>query len=225
MVKRTRQKMAVFDLDGTLIDTAPDLIYSANEVIKDIINIDIDYEKSKKFIGRGGEYFINRNLIHSNIKLPQNKIDELIKEFLVIYENNISNRSKLYPGVTKLLSELHQRNFILNICTNKPEKLAKLVLKDFELIQYFDEIIGGDTLSQCKPNPLPLLKLMNDYNIKPSDTIMIGDTTTDILTAKNCNIKSICVDFGYFNEKIEGVDPDYWVSNYNQVINIINEIF
>ncbi|MAU87370.1 MAG: hypothetical protein CML83_06335 [Rhodobiaceae bacterium] len=225
MIKRIRQKMVVFDLDGTLIDTAPDLFYSANEVIKDIIKVDIDYEVSKKFIGWGGEYFIKRNLKQNNINLSQEKIDNLIKKFLVIYEDNISKRSKLYPGVAEIINELKQRNFILNICSNKPEKLAKLILTDFSIIQHFDQVIGGDTLSQCKPNPLPLLKLMNDHNIKPKDTIMIGDTTTDILTAKNCNIRSICVDFGYFNEKIDGVDPDYWVSDYNRVIEIINEVF
>ena len=163
MIKRIRQKMVVFDLDGTLIDTAPDLFYSANEVIKDIIKVDIDYEVSKKFIGWGGEYFIKRNLKQNNINLSQEKIDNLIKEFLVIYEDNISKRSKLYPGVAEIINELKQRNFILNICSNKPEKLAKLILTDFNIIQHFDQVIGGDTLSQSKPNPLPLLKLMNDH--------------------------------------------------------------
>ena len=223
MIKRVRQKMVVFDLDGTLIDTAPDLIDSAWQVIKEIVDVKLDYEISRKFIGKGGEFFIKKHLEYNKIELPKKEVDEIIHQFLGIYKKNISKKSRPYPGANKLLSWLHENDFIINICTNKPEELAKLVLSNLKIIEYFDEIIGGDTLSQCKPNPLPLLSLMSKFNIKPNDTLMVGDTSTDILTAKNCNVRCACADFGYFDEKIEGVDPDYWISNLSDVRNIIEE--
>ena len=221
MIKRIRQKMVVFDLDGTLIDTAPDLIESAWQVIKEIIEVKLDYETSRKFIGKGGEYFIKKHLEYNKIELPREELDNLISQFLRIYKKNISKKSRPYPGADKLLAWLQENDFIISICTNKPEELAKLVLSKLRIIDYFDEIIGGDTLSQSKPNPLPLLSLMSKFNIKPNDTLMVGDTTTDILTAKNCNVRCACVDFGYFDEKIEGIDPDYWISDLSDVRNII----
>lgn len=221
MIKRTRQKMVVFDLDGTLIDTAPDLISSAREVISEIIDIEIDPETSRKFIGKGGEYFIKKNLEFNNISLEQSKIEKLIYEFLNIYEKNISNQSSLYPNAIKTLNWLKDNDYVLNICTNKPEKLAKIILEDFNVISYFDEIIGGDTLAQNKPNPLPLLTIMKNHNIKPLNTLMVGDTTTDILTAKNCNVRSVCVDFGYFDEKIPGVEADFSISDLFQIKEIL----
>ena len=139
-------------------------------------------------------------------------------------ETTLASTYEIYdqqPDSDKLLSWLQENDFIVSICTNKPEELAKLVLSKLRISDYFDEIIGGDTLSQSKPNPLPLLSLMSKFNIKPNDTLMVGDTTTDILTAKNCNVRCACVDFGYFDEKIECVDPDYWISDLSDVRNII----
>ena len=136
MIKRIRQKMVVFDLDGTLIDTAPDLFYSANEVIKDIIKVDIDYEVSKKFIGWGGEYFIKRNLKQNNINLSQEKIDNLIKKFLVIYEDNISKSTNIIYQELNILRDqaiIDQINDFM--CKLFPEK---------ELLEYM-----WDHLASC----------------------------------------------------------------------------
>ena len=224
-MKRIRQKMIIFDLDGTLIDTAPDLIDSAHKVMKDIIVKKIDYNISKKFIGKGGKFFIKEHLSYNKIKLPQSEVNLLIKKFLSIYEKNISVKSKPYDGAVEMLNELRDQNIIMNICTNKPEKLARLILNNFNLSQYFTNIIGGDTMAQCKPNPLPLLKLMSDSNIKPHNTIMIGDTTTDLNAAKNAGIIAILVDFGYLDVSIADLKYNHIASNYSDIKKIIQELF
>lgn len=220
-----REKMIIFDLDGTLVDTAPDLINSANFALRDIINNPINIEESRKIIGKGGKFLIKKSLLSRNIQLPDDKINQLTLAFLEYYKNNIYQDSRPFSNMIETLNMLKENDINIAICTNKPENLTKILLSKMGLLDYFSNIVAGDTLSKMKPDPLPLLTLIREKNIKKSNAIMVGDSENDIIAAKLAGIKVIGVTFGYSETAIEQLHPDYIAKNFIDVKEIIKRNF
>ena len=220
-----REKMVIFDLDGTLVDTAPDLINSANFALRDTISNPINIEESRKIIGKGGKYLIEKSLLSRNIQLPDDKINQLTLAFLEYYKNNIYQDSKPFSNMIETLNMLKENDINIAICTNKPEKLTKILLSKMGLLDYFSNIVAGDTLAKMKPDPLPLLTLIKEKNIKKSNAIMVGDSENDIIAAKLAGIKVIGVTFGYSETEIEQLNPDYIANNFIDVKEIIKRNF
>lgn len=220
-----KEKMVIFDLDGTLVDTAPDLINSANFALKNIINNPINIEESRRIIGKGGKYLIEKSLFSRNIKLPDDKISQLTLIFLEYYKKNIYKDSRPFSNMIETLNMLKEFNINIAICTNKPEKLTKILLSKMGLLDYFNNIVGGDSLPKMKPDPLPLLTLIKEKNIKKSNAIMVGDSENDIIAAKLAGIKVIGVTFGYSETGIEQLYPDYIANNFTDVKEIIKRNF
>jgi len=220
-----KEKMVIFDLDGTLIDTAPDLINSANFVLKHIINNPIAIKEARSIVGKGGKYLIEKTLSSRKIELSNDNINELTLNFLEHYKNNIFKDSKPFPNMAETLDMLKENNIYISICTNKSEKLTKLLLSKMDLLNYFSNIIGGDTLTKMKPDPLPLLTLMQEKEIKKSNTIMIGDSENDIIAAKSAGIEVIGVTFGYSEINVQKLYPNYIAKNFLDVKKIIKSNF
>ena len=164
-------------------------------------------------------------MLSRNIQLPDDKINQLTLAFLEYYKNNIYQDSKPFSNMIETLNMLKENDINIAICTNKPEKLTKILLSKMGLLDYFSNIVAGDTLSKMKPDPLPLLTLIKEKNIRKLNAIMVGDSENDIIAAKLAGIKVIGVTFGYSETEIEQLNPDYIANNFIDVKEIIKRNF
>jgi len=213
--------LLLFDLDGTLIDSAKDLANSINFMLKKLNKKTYDYETIKKWIGNGGEVLIKRALSGSmDIKnIDENEFIKAKEIFFNHYKNNLANNTTIYDGVIETLKELPHKKVII---TNKPHQFVKPILEKLDLIKYFDGYFGGDYFEEKKPSPLPLFKVCKMYNIEPNKAIMIGDSKNDILAAKKANIKTVAVDYGYNQgENIKEYNPDIIINDFRKLLEVI----
>ncbi len=220
------KKLIIFDLDGTIIDSANDLADSINKMLIKLNRSTYDTQTIKNWIGNGASALVKRALVGKKDYLDSD-IDEKYfkiakKTFLDIYKNNLTNKTTLYKGSKELIENLHHQNKILAIVTNKPKEFVKPILKHFELEHFFDTYLGGNSLKTKKPNPQPLLYILNKYNIKKDEAIMVGDSKNDIEAANNANIDSIAITHGYnYDEDISKYNPTYIVKNFKELQKIL----
>ena len=211
-------KCILIDLDGTIINSGPDLIDSLNFVLK---NQNINSVESRiigSLVGGGAKAMIMR--AYQNLKLaPPLNIDSLEKEFLEFYYENCSNRSFLYPNVFNTLKKLKSK-FRIALCTNKKQFITEKILMDFKIKDFFDCVLGSDSKIKLKPDTEMLEYCLNECNVVPEQAIMIGDSNNDIIPAKTLGMKSIYVTYGY--GKIEqSIKPDYIVDCFNEILRVI----
>ena len=211
-------KLIIFDFDGTLIDSAPDLVDSINEMLKELNLKEAPFKEAIKWIGNGSLKLVERALRYNGIE-DEKFLEKAHKVFKEKYKHSNAKKTKLYPFAKELLDSLKYKN--LALITNKPDEYIKPILKKFD-IDVFDFILGGD-FEYKKPSPIPLLKALEYFNVKPNEAIMIGDSKNDILAAKNANIKSIAVTHGYNQGvDIKDYDPDFIVNSLKEIKDIIN---
>ena len=192
-------KALVFDLDGTLVDTKYDMLDAGNLVFES----QGWTTRLEGFIGlqtaiQGGRAILRYGLQEEGITFN----DKLLKDYYQLYLNNydkvLDNKSRIYDGVVDTLSKLQLKGVKLGLCTNKPEKHARELLKRLGLIDFFrDSFIGSDTVGIAKPNPKPLLEAIHRLDKKPKDVFFVGDTNTDEDTAKNANVDFIFCEYGH----------------------------
>ena len=215
-------KLIIFDFDGTLIDSAHDLVNSINEMLKEFNLKTAPFEESVKWIGNGSLKLVERALKFNGIE----DIEFLEKAHKIFKENykHVNNKyTTLYPYAKELLYELKSKNYFLALITNKPDEYIEPILKKFD-IDIFDFILGGN-FEYKKPSPLPLLKACEYFNIDTNEAIMIGDSENDILAAKNANIKSIAVTYGYSQGvDIKELKPDFIVNSLKEIKDILYEM-
>ena len=214
----------IFDLDGTFIDTAPDLINSLNYVISNEGLPELPFEIARACIGHGARHMITRGFEQSNKELSEQKLDDLFVEFLSHYEVNIANESKVFPGALASLNRFQEQGWIFAICTNKLEHLARKLLAELDVSDYFKVVTGADTYNFGKPNPLPIQKTMSEMGANPQNTIMVGDSGPDIEGAKNAGIPSIAVDFGYTPVPVSDFKPDCIISHFDELESAIQKV-
>jgi phosphoglycolate phosphatase len=218
-----KKEIIVFDLDGTLINSAPDLCYALNQTLSEINIPEITLQEVMGYLGDGALELIKRGITkHANIE----KFDtELLRlRFLEIYDTCLLNKTDFYPNVIQALKELKKMNFTLAICSNKPELLAKRIISGLNTSEYFDIITGGDTYDYRKPDPRHLINTILEAGKKVGNAIMIGDSENDINCAKKANIPSIAVSFGYSKVPVEDLEPDLVMSDYINLIQYIKQL-
>tara|TARA_B110000003_G_scaffold56437_1_gene56494 strand:+ start:434 stop:1108 length:675 start_codon:yes stop_codon:yes gene_type:complete len=219
----TKKEIIVFDLDGTLINSAPDLCYALNQTLSEINIPEITLQEVMGYLGDGALELIKRGITkYSNI----NNFDtELLRlRFLEIYDNCLLNKTDFYPNVLQSLKDLKKMDFTLAICTNKPELLAKRIIDGLDGSSFFDRITGGDTYEYRKPDPRHLINTILETGKKVETAIMIGDSENDINCAKKANIPSIAVNFGYSKVPVESLKPDLVMSDYINLTQHIEDI-
>jgi phosphoglycolate phosphatase len=204
----------VFDLDGTLIDTAPDLIDTLNVTLKREGLQAVAYDKARPMIGGGARRMIERALAAENGSAATADVDRMFKDFIEYYAAHIADRSRPYPKLKETLDHLATTGHRLAVCTNKIEWLAVKLLNTLDLVRYFACICGQDTFKVMKPNPEILLGTIRRAGGDPELTVMVGDSGTDISTARNANVPVVAVDFGYTEVPIESLYPDRIISSY-----------
>lgn len=214
-------KAVIFDLDGTLVDSAPDLMLATNHVLSRLERRAITMDEVRSFVGHGARKLIARGCAATGEPIDEKTLDFYFAEFLRFYEKNIAVDSVAFPGVIKLLKRCAAGGLKMGVCTNKLEGLSVRLLQALGMEKYFGAIVGPDTVNIAKPDPAPYLETMKRLGVPAKDSIMIGDSETDILTARAVGVPVIGVTFGYTQKPVATYNPDYLVSHFDEIWDII----
>src|SRR5580692_6251451 len=204
----------VFDLDGTLIDTAPDLIDTLNVTLAREGLPAVRFGDARPMIGGGARGMIERALAADGRHAAKAEIDRMFAAFIEHYSAHIADRSRPYPLLEETLDHLAAAGHRLAVCTNKIEWLAVKLLNTLDLSRHFACVCGQDTFKVMKPDPEILLGTIRRAQGDPRHTVMVGDSGTDIRTARNASVPVVAVDFGYTEVPIETLHPDRIISTY-----------
>ena len=220
MSKKTSNKIIIFDLDGTLIHSIPDMRIAINKTLEHFKLRTISEEKLQEFVGEG------------MLKLSENVLKflgadlDLIDDFFLMYRKEYSenpyNLTTLMPGVKDSLKYLLDKNVHINICTNKRQHVAEKILKLMNLSDNFDFIVGANENVPLKPHRQMIDLICNQYNSNENEFIMVGDTNVDILAAKNAGISSVIVDGGYTNKDCKSLGADIYLNNMSELKSVLN---
>jgi phosphoglycolate phosphatase len=205
-----KPKMILIDVDGTLVDTIPDLAFCINEMMVQLDMPRRGEARVRLWVGNGTERLIKRALTgRMNGEPDEDLYQRALPIFLNFYAQNISKRSRLYDGVREGLAGLRAADMRLGAVTNKPERFTLPLLKQMHLLDYFEIVVSGDSLPRKKPDPLPLLHAAEVMSIAPAHALMLGDSETDVIAARAAGFQIVCVSYGYnHGENICDVNPD-----------------
>jgi phosphoglycolate phosphatase len=210
-MKFKNKKLILFDLDGTLIDSVPDLANAVNYTLEKINKKKFKENIIRQWVGNGAKTLVARALsgsVNIDKNLSTNEIENALEIFLDFYSKNLSVKTTMYPNVKQTLEYLKNKEYIMVIITNKPYAFIKPILEYLDILNLFDDYLGADSLAKKKPSPMPLLYVCEKFNIDISAAIMIGDSKNDILSANSANIESIAVTYGYnYDEDISIYNP------------------
>lgn len=213
-----------FDLDGTLVDTAPDLLDTLDIVLDEAGAARLPREETRKMIGAGARALVNRGLTAAGIAVEPPAFDRLYGRFLEHYADHIADSSRPFPGLLAALDELSARGHVLAVCTNKLEYLSRLLLDRLELTDRFAVIAGADTFPVYKPDAGHLLGTIERAGGVPARAIMVGDSMTDVLTARNARVPSIVVPFGYTEIPAEELGGDVFIDHYDRLVETVETL-
>lgn len=202
----------VFDLDGTLVDTAPDLTNTLNHVLKAHGHEPVPAACVREAVGRGARAMIEEALGVSGV---DGDVDGMLADFLVHYEANIAVQSRPFPGALAALERLRGAGARLAVCTNKRERLTRLLLQALQIDRAFDAIAGRDTFPVSKPDPAHLLGAIAAAGGDPARALMVGDSAVDIQAAQSAGVPAILVSFGYWTPPPEGPRPDAVIDHFD----------
>ena len=217
------QKLTVlFDLDGTLVDTAPDLIRAHNHVMKKFGYPTKSINELKNAVGKGAKAIMAKG--NGKWEWFDEKIkNEMTDEFLSFYKKNILHESTLLNGVKEFLTWCKNQNISMAVCTNKTEHLAIDLLKKIEIYDFFEYVSGHNTFEYCKPDPRHLLRTIEMINGDKNKSIMIGDSETDANAAKEAEIPMILLKYGYTEKRSEEIYHNHLIKDFIGIEKIISK--
>ena len=217
------KKLLIFDLDGTLINSIPDLTLAVNKTLNHYNLPSLTIEEVTPFIGNGAKTLVNRALNKVSTKeVAPEFLEEALNVFIPFYKGNVCQDTYLYPGVMETLQYLKDKGYTLVICTNKPFRFVEPILDKLEIKHFFKMWIGESSLPEKKPQGTPLLYLAEQTNTAIEQCVMIGDSKNDILAAQNANIESIGLSYGYnYNENIEDYNPTIVLESFSNLQKVL----
>ena len=221
------QKLTIiFDLDGTLVDTAPDLLSAHNHVMKKFGYTSKNLDEIKNLAGKGAAIMIGRSIWESAKKEfssidDQKTKDEMVNEFINFYGKNIVVKSKLVNGVYEFLKWAKSKNISMGVCTNKQEHLAVDLLKKIKIYDFFEYVAGRNTFEYCKPDPRHLTSMIEIMNGNIKKSLMIGDSENDANAAKSAGIPMILLENGYTDKKTEQIYYNHLIKDFTEIEKII----
>ena len=223
----TQKLTILFDLDGTLVDTAPDLLSAHNHVMKKFGYNSRNLDEIKNLAGKGAAVMIGRSIWKSARKElssidNQKTKDEMVKEFINYYGKNIVVKSKLVNGVYDFLKWAKSKNISMGVCTNKQEHLAVNLLKKIKIYDFFEYVAGRNTFEYCKPDPRHLTNTIEIMNGSIKKSLMIGDSENDAEAAKLAGIPMILLEDGYTNRKIDQIYHNHLIKDFNGIEKLIS---
>ncbi len=203
-------KAIAFDLDGTLIDSVPDLAVATQATLVELGLNSCSEAQVRTWVGNGAEMLMRRAMSYAlGHDVDQAALDAAMPLFMHHYQQNLEQHSALYADVHSVLQTLFDAGFKLAVVTNKPYRFTLPLLEAFQLSEFFTLVLGGDSLERMKPDPLPLEHLLSEWQLDKSQLLMVGDSKNDILAAKAAGVASIGLTYGYnYGEDIGLADPD-----------------
>ncbi|MFZ6649429.1 phosphoglycolate phosphatase [Undibacterium sp. TJN25] len=220
----THIKAAIIDLDGTMLDTAPDFLVAINRMRAEFSLAPLALETIKHFVGKGSENLIHRVLAvdYAEPQVAQH-FDAAIDSYQRHYLSINGDYSTLYPDVIQGLQALRAKGLRLACVTNKPIAFTTPLLQKKGLSNYFDVVYGGDSLVRKKPDPLPLLQVCTDFDLPPAQVIAIGDSSNDAIAARAAGCPVLSVPYGYnHGEAIQNIDSDGIVETLLEAARLIS---
>ncbi len=210
-----RIKVILFDLDGTLIDSAEDIGLILRKTLKDIGLEELHPGDIRKYIG-GGVKSLLEKVLGDKFK------EEYVELFRKHYLSNPVIYTKPYEGVPEVLRDLKSKGLKLAVVSNKLEELSREILNRLELLDYFDFVAGGDTFSEKKPSPLPVLKSLEVLGEKPEDSLIVGDTEADIVAGKSAGTKTALASWGYV--RLNSEKPDFVFKKPAEILSVLDSL-
>lgn len=212
-----KKPILVFDLDGTFAHTAPDLLDSLNHclALQDLPSV--DPKDLMRYVGHGGKVMIERACAARGRRIDAQSLDTIMAEFLAHYVDHMPGKTQPYPGVLDAMVRFTNAGYIHAICTNKYEKMSKTLLDGLSLSDRFEVICGQDTFPYKKPDPRHLVDTITAAGGSRDHAVMIGDSVTDIDTAKAAGIPVIAVDFGYSDRPVHEYEPSHVISHFDEL--------
>lgn len=227
-MKFTEKKAILFDLDGTLIDSAPDLALAVNHMLVELGREPIDTEIIRSWVGNGATVLVQRALSGSAqiaADLDQALASKALSIFLAFYAQHLCVDTVTYAHVGESLQALKGKGYTLAIVTNKPYQFVEPILQGLKLTGLFELILGGDSLSKRKPDPLPLLHACEQLGVTVDECVMVGDSKNDIIAANAANMQSIGLTYGYnYGEDINEHGPDISFDDFADIVPLFAEI-
>ena len=218
------QQTIVFDLDGTLVDTAPDLIRETNHVLVDAGFEAVPPDFIRPFISFGTRRMIEEGVKHQGGALSEARHEAMFQDLIAFYTENMTVESVPFPGMVEALKALQARGHTIAICTNKLEGMAKQLMKELSLDHHFKTITGRDTFPVCKPDPEHLFGAIRYADGDPALSVMVGDSTTDYATAKAAGVPIIGVTFGYTDVPMAELECEGLISHYDDFLGVFDQV-
>jgi len=205
-----RPELVLLDLDGTLVDSAPDLTGALNATLLELDHAPQPEARVRRWIGSGGRPLLRQALAAANGAAPDERlVDSAYERFLGHYAAQLDRHSRLYPQVRETLDALHQRDLRLGCVTNKPQRFTEPLLRSLGLDHDFAVVVCGDTLAVMKPDPAPLLHAARQCGVGAAASVMVGDTLADISAARAARCRAFWVSYGYSHgQDIAAAKPD-----------------
>jgi len=213
-----------FDLDGTLVDTAPDLVDTLNFVLEEAGLDPVPYDEARNLVGGGARALIERGLAFEREKLPAREVDRLLARFLVHYETHLADRSRAFPEVAATLGALAAKGALLVVCTNKLERFSMKLLQALGLAERFAVIAGADTFEVRKPDPGHLLGAVARAGGRSAAAVIVGDSETDVLTARRAKVPVVAVSWGYSRIPAGELGADRLIERMNDLPGAVEEL-
>jgi phosphoglycolate phosphatase len=215
----TRYKAVVFDLDGTLIDSAPDLHIAANRMLDDLRRPPLTLENVAGFVGNGVPTLVARCLAATGG--PAKDLDYAVSTFREHYARAPAQLTRPYGGVDTMLQRLTELGFALGVCTNKPHELAVTILEELGIMRFMSAVVGGDTLPRLKPDPAPLLLCLDRLGAVPMSTLYVGDSEIDAETAFRAKVPFALYSGGYLRGPVDAFEPLYVFDRFEDLSDVM----
>ena len=211
-------KLAMFDLDGTLVDSVPGIAAAVDRMLADLGSTPVGEEQVRQWVGSGQWALAERALAHANLDVDRLG-EQALSRFRLHYASTAKQGLSVYPGVIEFLHYLQQRGVQLAVVTNKPKEYVPDILAVTDLARFFSETIGGECLPVRKPDPLPLLTIMSRFRVASHQAIMVGDSSNDLLAARAARVPALAVTYGYsHNQDLRCYHPQWLGANLAELL-------
>tara|TARA_B110000459_G_scaffold203166_1_gene258565 strand:- start:346 stop:1038 length:693 start_codon:yes stop_codon:yes gene_type:complete len=214
----------LFDLDGTIADTALDLAATLNHLLTTSGRNEIHHDRVRNMVGEGARALIIKGFEYNNEELTDQEVEVLHDEYINYYRSHIADKTVLFPNVFITLETLVRQNIPLAICTNKSIELTHLLLKQLKIFDLFTAVTCGDSFAYKKPDPRHLITTCKLMKADPKQAVMVGDSINDIEAAKKANMLSVGVSFGYTLTPINELSPNIIINHFNEFFDALNKV-
>ncbi len=218
-------KMILIDVDGTLVDSVPDLAFCVDALMARLGMPQRGEASVRLWVGNGVERLVKRALLNTLDGEPDEVLyQQALPIFMELYAKNTSKRSRLYNGVKEGLIHLSSSGYRLGSVTNKAEQFTLPLLRDLGILDYFEIVISGDVLSKKKPDPMPLLYAAQKMKVSPNEALMVGDSRSDVKAARAAGFRIVCMSYGYnHGEDIRRFQPDAVIDSLTELRPLLEE--